>query len=405
MPSDSAQVERLKPDVNALPTATLDSHAIGVKCPRCGNVVGMERILQSKEDSRGHCLQCHAWFLVELPKVKKKLIYIDQSLMSDLFRVDDGTPQWELVQRILRKLQRLKELQKVFLVVSDIHSAETSAIPEEYAGQRDSLWRFQNSLADGEISGNWHDVFVAQQRRALATPGMHECFPGVDIGLDDPHRWQVGIKVVLTNAWRGRLLRTSSPAPNLNDRYRQIITSQVDALGSSVEMRDTLGHVLSLWRKDLEEGIDAVRRLNRLWQSRDEIELLTPADLTVLSQSLASHFKGVVTEVIKGMDADAALDHWLAQLESGKNCAALRVRIAFEAARFHPVVLAPVALLLFGLSILPAAEVADLFRQAVLIAPPAAVVVLRLRHLRGVLDALAGQRRRGGLLIAANGHH
>ena len=291
----------------------------------------MERILQSKEDSRGHCLQCHAWFLVELPKVKKKLIYIDQSLMSDLFRVNDGTPQWELVQRILRKLQRLKELQKVFLVVSDIHSAETSAIPEEYAGQRDSLWRFQNSLADGKISGNWHDVFVAQQRRALATPGMHECFPGVDIGLDDPHRWQVGIKVVLTNAWRGRLLRTSSPAPNLNDRYRQIITSQVDALGSSVEMRDTLGHVLSLWRKDLEEGIDAVRRLNRLRQSRDGIELLTPADLTVLSQSLASHFKGVVTEVIKGMDADAALDHWLAQLESGKNCAALRVRIAFEA--------------------------------------------------------------------------
>ncbi|MGH8677591.1 MAG: hypothetical protein ACREUQ_04470, partial [Burkholderiales bacterium] len=122
-------------------------------------------------------------FLIELPVVRKKLVYLDQSLLSDLCRAANSPDQGEIEQRILRKFQQQKDRQKVFLVVSDIHSSETAAFPQEYADQRDRLWQFQNTLADGRIAGNWRDAFIAQQRRGLALPGVQECFPSADIGL------------------------------------------------------------------------------------------------------------------------------------------------------------------------------------------------------------------------------
>jgi NAD-dependent SIR2 family protein deacetylase len=154
-----------------LQTVTFHPTSAGVSCPHCGSVVGADRIIQSNSnETKGSCQKCRQWFAIDLPVVRKKLVYLDQSLLSEFCRSADSHNEGQIEQRILRKLQKLKDRQKVFIVVSDIHSAETAAFPQEYADQRDKLWQFQNTLADGQISGNWSDVFIAQQLRALAAP-------------------------------------------------------------------------------------------------------------------------------------------------------------------------------------------------------------------------------------------
>src|SRR5581483_2993640 len=81
--------------------------------------------------------------------------------------------------------------------------------------------------------------------------------------------------------------------------------------------------------------------------------------------------------------------------------------VALEAARLHPVVLAPVPLGLLGLPVLLAAQVAHLLRQAVLVAPPPAVVArLRVAAVLGDRLVLVGVLPLAALvvLLAAPGH-
>lgn len=299
-----------------------------LNCPSCGNEVGKERIVKS---AKAHCPYCRTWFLIELPTVEKKLIYIDQSLMSDFCAANDDTQRGNLILRILGKLEQLKALQKVFLVVSDIHSAETAGIPREHAEQSARLWAFQNNLADGHIAGNWSDVFIAQQRRALVSPGAPECFPSDDIGLKDPHRWRVGMQVVLTNTWRSRLQQTVPSRSQRNDQILEIIQKQINALGANPTMQDAIAHIRLLWRQGFEGGIAAVKRCNELLRSSDLIRAIAHHGAAALPPIPDSALKGTVRQVIEGLDDDATLNEWQRQLDSGLYCAALRLRIAFDA--------------------------------------------------------------------------
>lgn len=229
-----------------LQTVTLHPAATEVACPSCGGGVGVHRIIQSsRSETRGHCGTCGMVFAIVLPVVSKKLVYLDQSLLSQFCTLADSTDEGQIEQRILRKLQQLKDSQKICIVVSDIHSAETAAFPQEYSNQRDKLWQFQNTLANGRISGTWCDVFIAQQHRALATPDAPEYFPTSDIGIDDPHRLQIGTKVLPTNAWRGRLYRAGSKTMDINEQALHILESQVKALGPVPKASDAIDHSLA----------------------------------------------------------------------------------------------------------------------------------------------------------------
>jgi hypothetical protein len=73
-----------------------------------------------------------------------------------------------ILERLFSKLQNLKAMSKIALVVSDIHCRETSDFPGQYADRMEKLWQFQNSLADGRIVANWAEIFVAQHRRMLS---------------------------------------------------------------------------------------------------------------------------------------------------------------------------------------------------------------------------------------------
>ena len=317
----------------ALQTVTVHPASTGVSCPHCGSSVGVDRITQSnRNETKGCCPKCRKWFVIELPVVRKKLVYLDQSLLSEFYSFADSPDDGQIEQCILRKLQQLKDRQKICIVVSDIHSAETAAFPQEYADQRDKLWQFQNTLADGRISGNWSDVFIAQQHRALAAPEAPEYFPSEDIGLDNPHRWRIGVKILPTNAWRGRLHRTIPKSSNFNEQVSLILTRQVKALGRAPKAHDAIDYIRTLWRQNIEEGIAAERKWRQFIRSGDLIVERIIADKTFALPDIPdSPFKGIVRAAINGLDEEPAFELWLSQLKTEAACAALRLRIALEA--------------------------------------------------------------------------
>src|SRR5688572_20157450 len=102
--------------------------------------------------------------------ISKRLIYLDQSFLSEPVR-DKRTDLEPIMERLFVKLQSLKAMTRIVLVVADIHCRETSDFPRQRADEMEKLWRFQNGLADGRIAANWEEVLVAQHRRLLSEKG------------------------------------------------------------------------------------------------------------------------------------------------------------------------------------------------------------------------------------------
>lgn len=140
----------------------------GLSCPKCGCTYLIERVIQTLSGTVGFCATCGTQSEVPLPRITKKLIYLDQWFLSAACLESDMSHAREEV-RLCEKLQTLKAQQKVYLVISDIHSRETAGIPEEQKSRRAMLWDFANGLADGCIGSSWPEVFAEQQRRGSSS--------------------------------------------------------------------------------------------------------------------------------------------------------------------------------------------------------------------------------------------
>lgn len=305
-------------------------------CPRCGHAMNALNVVQrmKKDEVRGYCSQCKIWTPFQLPSIRKQLVYLDQSFLSDICFPANKTG---IEKRLYQKLYELKVQQKIFLIVSDIHSIETSAIPNEYTKNRMILWQFQNNLANGNIAGNFYDVFAAQTRRMLIEQDGTDPFPFTDIGLDDPHRWQVGMNVVPTNFWRLRLNRAYAlPRDEINEKFLNIIDRQVKNIPDCRGARDCLNHVTELWRNDIQQGINAYKQqceiLLIMQQLTEEFETGKPISNRIPQLSDAP-FRRIVNDVVNGLDEPAALQRWSELLKNNPIliCPALRIKIAFEA--------------------------------------------------------------------------
>ena len=228
-------------------------------CPHCGNVVEGTRIVPDRRtgDARGHCSRCKIWIPHQVPSIRKKLVYLDQSFLSNLCTREGSPVADPILNRLFSKLQRLKVLNKIYLVVSDVHCRETSAFPEQYLKEMKTLWKFQSDLADGKIAANWTDVFIAQHRRMFAGDGT-DPYPVADIGLNDPHRVHIGMRVVTTNYWMPQNYRNyASTADEVNNSFREIIDRQVANIPHCQAVADCLNYVRLLWRNNIQQGITA----------------------------------------------------------------------------------------------------------------------------------------------------
>ncbi|OFZ68638.1 MAG: hypothetical protein A2V79_00715 [Betaproteobacteria bacterium RBG_16_56_24] len=271
-----------------------------------------------------------------LPSIHKKLVYLDQSFLSAAcLEADNPNSQNEV--RIFSKLTELKVRQRVFVVVSDVHSRETSAIPDEYVGSRRELWQFQNDLADGSISVDWDEVFVAQWRRIFANQDNSNSFPASDIGLDNPHQFQVGMRIQLTNHWRPKLHRDNArPRDAVNEAFRRVFERQLENMPSCEDARDCLSYVRELWYKNIRQGIASWRQRRDLHLQMEQIvKELEAGRIPVMPPWEApAPFCRVVGEAVQELDEESTLQQWLVSLEgdSANLCACVRIRSVLEAA-------------------------------------------------------------------------
>lgn len=169
------------------------------------------RCFQCKEDTFGflsgndhsiswRCSRCRYQLDEPLPVVEKKVIYIDQFVFSELFKLKAGTrredkltPFW---QEVARLLHRVVHLQQAVLPHSNIHHAETvvSAWPRELREAYEAMgadMRFEDTS----------DVQM-REIQEFASAYLEQREPSVSVDVDevlrgDRNKWLPNIRVVV----------------------------------------------------------------------------------------------------------------------------------------------------------------------------------------------------------------
>lgn len=270
------------------------------------------------------------------PFASKRLVYLDQSFLSHVCFREEHLAFHPILERLFLKLQNLKAMNRIALVISDVHCRETSAFPGQSAEKMEKLWQFQNDLADGCIATNWADIFVAQHQRILVNEDFNS-YPVVDIRLRDPYQIQIGMRVVRTNSWLLRIHRDSTDVSDESDNaLREIIDRQVENTPSCQGVADCLNYIRDLWCNDIQLGIAAWRQrrdfllsFKQLGESPDAEQL---ASLQIPELRNAPLLQ-TIYDVTRGLDAEVVLQRWSALLKNDPigPCPSLRIRTALEA--------------------------------------------------------------------------
>jgi len=263
-----------------------------------------------------------------------KKIYLDQSFWSDVYNAQESSQgkSYDRVKRIFLLLQKLKSINKVRIVVSDIHVRETSAFPEAYSEKRKAVWDLQNWVADGKIADNWGDVFIAQHRRLL---GSHNngSYPIEDLGLTEIKQPQARVRIIMANKWRLRHFRQCSPTTDaFNSDARKIIENQARNIPQCKSADDCLNYIRGLWHDNIEQGISTrLETLDIMWRFEQDGELPSVEQMKAFNEH--SGQSQIVSSVTRDMNEVVMLNKWSELLESDSvgPCPSLRIRTAFEA--------------------------------------------------------------------------
>lgn len=257
----------------------------------------------------------------------KKIVYLDQSLLSAAYL--NGSIH-EL--SILEKVSHLKLQQKIYVIISDVHVRETSAIPDGYAENRKKLWLLQNNLANGNICAGLEEVFIAQQRRTILSQDISPIFPISDIGLKSKDSTCGGVNIQLTNSWLLKLHREyTQPRNSINEELRKIFKRQLRDFPACNDINDCLKYVRDLWCKDILQGV-------HYWQLVCQQNLFIEEEHkankvpSIKPYYIAAPFYRIVCDVMQGLDWDFTILRWLELLKDSNNLSAsIKIRTAFEA--------------------------------------------------------------------------
>jgi hypothetical protein len=248
-----------------MPSSLYDAAVEAFPCPKCRVCLGTGRFTYCAPPfSTSHiCItcECEQRTYVILPPMRKKRMYLDQSLISDLF-LASGTKNEEH-QRLLSKIMDAKRDQRVCVVISTIHLLETIAIPEEFEAKRAAIWRFANFLADGHIAEDFNAAFVADLRavadreRDRATRSGHDCF--TNKALD---RWDIHPPAQRDNGWQldGDASWRESRQQN-NKRFRDVLLAQELNADRCQSSKACIDFVVGITAQEILDAIAYCRRV------------------------------------------------------------------------------------------------------------------------------------------------
>lgn len=306
----------------------------GFVCPKCQGDLTLKTPTINRLNTIvfGNCGLCNRRVEVAPPILKKKLVYLDQWFLSNLFDSKISEEQRTFFHAIVAKLEVLVACQKVCVVVSDIHIDETSKM--EIDSKRRELWAKLNSLGYGKLAYESTDVLVKQYSRLIL--GEKEVFPWSDILKDDPHSWIVGTQIILTRASLFKIhANYDVSVEEANKLYRKVIENQVAAVSVNLTQEECYKYICDLWTSEISEGIDYM-----FLNLKSKNETLTIEDYRSLSEHTG---KGMYYACIRLVERNLAVHRGsLSELEVAelfKNVSCLpmmkKISCALEAQQLH----------------------------------------------------------------------
>jgi hypothetical protein len=231
------------------------------------------------------CLICKAGLHFQLPDIKKKRVYLDQSILSALYKqnVDkhDSVKSNEWQERVLAKIELAKKLQKITVIVSNVHVLETVPMPNEE--DQKALWRFANHLAEGNICGDMNDAFEYELLEFL--DGQIPKEPNLALncyGRSEIDTWSIHSPVEMTNTYRLRAnegwLKFRSTS---RYTFEETLKNQANQISVLSLLTDCINHLKKLYLADIFDGIKYAqvlaenRKAGQEWLSNDENLLST----------------------------------------------------------------------------------------------------------------------------------
>jgi hypothetical protein len=157
-------------------------------CPGCGEKDCFGNVMVSGATLLRGCRRCKYRSRLALPKLKKKIVYLDQSLLSSAFKLRH--------LKSVDAVKRVSELASKQLLVSphsNIHEDETHLWPGFGGQTAEQLLSFIKKSARGLHLRPHYEVEKEQMYRAFQSflkkgPVEYPLLQG-DVFRDDPHEW------------------------------------------------------------------------------------------------------------------------------------------------------------------------------------------------------------------------
>lgn len=246
------------------PIDLFDSEKDHFFCPKCNKQLSISsaRTVENKFSKslvQASCAECRERLYFKLPEIKKKRVYLDQSVISDLCVLDVaglneiGSIDWR--ERLLAKILLAKRLQKANFIVSEIHVQETVPIPDE--DTQKACWRLANSLADGKISGNFIDAFEYELHQVLGIQSENKHSSPLNCYMDfEIDAWSIRSPILMTNFWQLRLNHNQINFRHTSkENFKKILIDQQEQVGLNATVESCIQYLKKLYLKDIVDAI------------------------------------------------------------------------------------------------------------------------------------------------------
>jgi len=247
-----------------------------VTCPKCQTSESFGILSVGGNALRKRCVKCRYAYSETLPKLDKRVVYLDQFAFSELHKIRDGsrrrdkhTSFWTEVSHLINEAVLL---QQIILPHSNIHHAETivSSFAKELRDTQEHI--------GGDISFVSTDDIHFAQVKAFAEAFINGGEPNLsfdvdDILDDDRNNWLEDMRISVPFDWssfapetRARRIKTGEAISSLIDRW----------VAKGMGFDEVLNQELNAYHESRTEGLREAQR--RLEEGLAQLDLMALAN-------------------------------------------------------------------------------------------------------------------------------
>lgn len=154
-------------------------------CPQCHEISAFGNLCVYENKLTQGCKSCSHVEVRDLPSLRKKIIYLDQLIESNIFKKKD-----KRFIKIIPLLSKLIQMQLIVCPYSDMHEIETCAWSNP---EQKNLWKFIQNQARGHRFVDKESIKAKQISRAInaftASKGLKQEVDLNEAFIDDINAW------------------------------------------------------------------------------------------------------------------------------------------------------------------------------------------------------------------------